>query len=81
MDCCLLRIAKAPALQEWGGMVYAEGDVLGGVGPCRSAAIVESMAREIWPSVLVEPSDNLRGDGEPLTGHVAIDSDQADTRI
>lgn len=75
MRYCLLRIAKAPSHKQWGGMVYAEGDVLDGIGPCLSREAVEALARAQWPTLEVEPEDCLRVDGESLTGYAAFDHD------
>lgn len=75
MTYCLLRIAKARSRKEWGGMVYAEGEVLGGIGPCGSCAEVEAQARVLWPSVETEPPYCMRADGEPLTGYADLDLD------
>lgn len=75
MAYCLLRIAKARSRPEWGGMVYAEGNVLGSVGPCASHAEIEAKARILWPTVETEPENGLRADGEPLTGYADLDLD------
>lgn len=75
MVYCLLRIAKARSRNEWGGMVYAEDEVLGGVGPFPSPYEVETAARALWPEVEIEPADGLREDGERLTGFADLDLD------
>lgn len=78
MTYCLLRIAQAPTGGEWGGMVYAEGTVLGGIGPCKTEAEVVSKAEVLWPTALVESKSGLRDDGEPLTGYASLDLDNSE---
>lgn len=68
---CVLRIYRAKSGQ-WSGIVFEDGEEQARIGGCESPGEVEDAARETWPGIEVEPSEDARAfwasfEGQPNT--------------
>lgn len=56
MSTYLLRIYQAPSGQ-WSGIVFEDGDELARIAGCEAPHEVEDTARETWPAIEVEQTE------------------------